>query len=169
VAGLASAEPDTRIAAAEVWAQAALDGRLDPDLAASAIVTGVTGGAFKLNRVADGLQHAAPEPLAGYRVVETVFAAADTLIPARPAGLHLLFELAVRTSAAVGQPAMAAALTDLAAQRSSSKLAAAARRLATAAAPVPADAAPGLARAAPDRSQAIAQALTALIARTGPP
>lgn len=60
--GLASAEPYVRIAAAEVWVKACLDGRLDPELAARAIVTGVTGGAFKLNR---GRRAAARVPRSG--------------------------------------------------------------------------------------------------------
>ena len=127
--GLASAEPYVRIAAAEVWAEAARDGRLDPGLAASAIVTGVTGRAFKLNRVADGLRHAMHEPAAGRRIAETVFAAADGLIPAKPANLHLLFELVARMGAAADLPEPPGAITRIAARKSSSRLAAAARHL----------------------------------------
>lgn len=56
--GLGSAEASVRIAAADVWAQATLAGQLDPDLAADALVKGVTGEAVKLTRVADGLRHA---------------------------------------------------------------------------------------------------------------
>jgi hypothetical protein len=96
VAGLASAEPYVRIAAAEVWVEACRDGRLDPQLAARAIVTGVTGEPFKLNRVADGFQHASHDPVAAQRIVATVFAAADDLIPAKPSDLHLLLGLAAR-------------------------------------------------------------------------
>lgn len=156
-AGLASAEPDTRIAAADAWSQAALDGRLDPRLAASAISAGVTGGAFKLNRIADGLQHAAQEPIAGYRIIETAFAAADALIPARPANLHLLLELAARIGATTGTPEPPAVITGLAAGKASSRLTGAARRLAHVSnGPAPA------------RGQASTQALAALAARAEP-
>lgn len=155
-AGLASAEADTRIAAAGVWSQASLDGRLDPELAAGAIVAGVTGAAFKLSRIADGLQHASPEPIAGYRIIETVFAAAEALIPAKPANLHLLFELTAQLGAATATPELPGAITGLAGQKTSSRLVAATRRLAKGC-----DRGPG-----PSRGQAIDQALGALITRT---
>ena len=96
---------------------------------ASAIVTGITGRAFKLNRVADGLQHASHEPAAGRRIAETVFAAADGLIPAKPANLHLLFELVAKMGAAASRPAPPGAIARIAAQRNSSRLVAAARHL----------------------------------------
>lgn len=127
--GLASAEPYVRIAAAEVWAQASLAGRLDPKLAAAAIVTGVTGGAFKLNRIADGLAHASHHPAAGRGIVQTIFAAADGLIPAKPANLHLIFELAAGIAAVTGTPEPTAAIVRVAAEKNGSKLTAAARRL----------------------------------------
>jgi hypothetical protein len=150
VTGLASAEPSARIAAAQAWAQASLDGRLDPTLAASAIVTGVSGGAFKLNRIANGLQHASPDLLAGYRIIETVFAAAGALIAAKPANLHLLFELAARIGATTGMPELPAAITGLASQKATSRLVTEARRLANS------RSGPALAR-----GQVITQALTA--------
>ena len=50
VTGLASAEADTRVAAAQLWSDACADGRLDPVLAATALVTGVVGQALKLSR-----------------------------------------------------------------------------------------------------------------------
>jgi Family of unknown function (DUF6493) len=127
--GLASAEPYVRIAAAEVWARASHDGRLDPGLAADALVTGVTGRAFKLNRIADGLEHASHEAIAGQRIVETVFAAADRLVPAKPANLHLLIELAARIGADSGMPAPPGAITRIAAAKGSTRLAAAARQI----------------------------------------
>jgi Family of unknown function (DUF6493) len=134
-AGLASAEPYVRIAAAEVWVQACRDGRLDPQLAARAIVTGVTGEAFKLNRVADGLQHASHDPVAAGRIVQTVFATADDLIPARPSHLHLLLGLAALACTPATAPAtVPAAITRLAAGPNRSQLVTAARRL-TGAAP----------------------------------
>jgi hypothetical protein len=152
VTGLASAEPSARIAAAQAWAQASTDGRLDPALAAAAIVTGVTGGAFKLNRVANGLQHASPGPLAGYRIIETICAAAGALIPAKPANLHLLFELAARIGATTGMPELPAAITGLASQKGASRLVTEAQRLAN-----------SRDGAAPAHGQVITQALTALL------
>jgi Family of unknown function (DUF6493) len=130
ITGLASAEPDTRITAADVWSQASLDGRLDPTLAAGAIVTGVTGGAFGLHRVTDALQHAAHEPIAGYRIIETVYAAASTLIAAKTPNLNRLLQLASRTATSTGTPPLPSAITALANLKTSSQLAAAARRLA---------------------------------------
>lgn len=157
VTSLASAEPSARIAAAQAWAQACLDGRLDPALAAGAIVTGVTGGAVKLNRVTDGLQHASPGPLAGYRIIETIFAAAGPLIAAKPANLHLLFELAARIGASTGTPEPPAAITGLAGHKASSRLVTGARRLAG-----------SHSGPAPARGQAITEALAALTAAAEP-
>lgn len=157
VTGLASAEPSARIAAAQTWAQASQDGRLDPTLAAGAIITGVTGGALKLNRIANGLQHASPDPLAGYRIIETIFAAAGALIAAKPANLHLLFGLAARIGAATGMPELPTALTGLASQKATSRLVTEARRLAN-----------SRTGAAPARSQAITEALAALAAHAEP-
>ena len=85
--------------------KACRDGRLDPQFAARAIVTGVTAEAFKLNRVADGLQHASHEPVAAQRIVQTVFATADDLIPAKPSHLHLLLGLAARAGTPATVPA----------------------------------------------------------------
>lgn len=127
--GLASAEPYVRIAASEAWARAAAGGRLDPRLAADAIVAGVAGRAFKLNRVADALEYASHEQAAGHQIVAMTFAAADRLIPARPANLHLLLELAARIGAATGTPEPPAAIAQLAAGKATSRLAAAARLL----------------------------------------
>ncbi len=127
--GLASAEPYVRIAASEAWARAAAGGQLDPRLAADAIVAGVAGRAFKLNRVAGALENASHEQAAGRQVVAMTFAAADRLIPARPANLHLLLELAARIGAATGTPAPPAAIAQLAAGKATSRLAAAARLL----------------------------------------
>ena len=67
--GLASAEPYARIAAAETWVKAAVGGRLDPRLAADAIVMGVDCRAFKLNRMAEALEYASPEPPAAIRAL----------------------------------------------------------------------------------------------------
>jgi hypothetical protein len=58
-----------------------------------------------------------------------LFAAADRLIPARPAGLYLLLELAARIGAAIGTPEPPAAIRALASARSTSRLTAAARLL----------------------------------------
>jgi hypothetical protein len=127
--GLASAEPYARIAAAEVWAKAALDGRLDPQMAADAIVMGVVGRAFKLNRVAEAIEYASHEQAAGQQIVAMVFAAADRLIPARPANLHLLLEIAARIGATTGIPEPPDAITRIAAAKGSTRLAAAARQI----------------------------------------
>jgi hypothetical protein len=71
-----SAEADTRIAAAQLWSCACADGRLDPALAAAALVTGVSGQALKLSRITDALQHASHTAQAARRIVETVCAGA---------------------------------------------------------------------------------------------
>ncbi len=157
VAGLASAEADTRIAAAGLWLDACADGRLDPAVAATAIETGVRGRALKLNRITDGLQHASHTALASRRIVETVCAYVGDPASAAPANLHLLVELAARLGATVGVPELPAAVRDLASRRGprgSSRLVTTAAQLVRASE-----------GAAPDRGQAAAQALTALIAR----
>jgi hypothetical protein len=153
VTGLSSAEADTRIAAAELWAEAAADGRLDPALAAAAVVTGVRGDALKLSRIADGLQHASHTELAAWRIVETVCAAFAEL-PLAPTNMHMLVELAAQLGASTGVPELPAAVRDMAAKRGSSRIITTARQLAAAAT-----------SDAPDLGRAAAQALTALITR----
>jgi hypothetical protein len=143
VTGLASAEPDTRIAAAGVWIRVSQEGRLDPELAASAITLGVTGSAFKPNRLADALGHATLDPAAAATVAAAAATAVASLLPSRPPGLHLLLEQATRAAAASGSAALGAksaapsgqallpsAIADLARSRDRTKLAEAARRLA---------------------------------------
>ena len=153
LAGLASAEADTRIAAARAWAQACLDGRLDARLAAAALAAGVTGKAFKLNRITDGLRHATSLPIAAYRVVEAVCLCVPDLLETRDPNLHLLVSLAADLAATAGLPDLPPDLASLA-RRGRSRLSAAAALLAGAAS-VP----------APDRPEAAAQALAALVTR----
>lgn len=154
VTGLASAEADTRIAAAGVWTQASLDGRLDPQLAADAIVTGTKGQVFKLNRIAEGLQHAGSQPVAAYRAVEAICRCAPALIETSAPNLHLLLMLAANLAAAVGAPDLPAPLVGLARRPGRSRSAAVAARLAEAAA-----------GPAPDHPAAITQSLAALVSR----
>jgi hypothetical protein len=139
VTGMASASADTRIAAASAWARVAVDGRLDPDLAAEAIAGGVRANVFKLNRIAESLGHAALEPAATAGIAATCLAASASLLSVRPPGLHLLLELAARCSAATagsalpglpGWPGLPVPIADLAASRDPTKVGEAARRLA---------------------------------------
>jgi len=151
VTGLASVEASTRIAAAEAWARASADRRLDPSLAAAAMVTGVRGLAFKLGRLADGLEHTAKDPVATRNVAAAALATVDALLTvpaapalraipaaaaAKPAGLHALLEVATRAVAvdggAIDLPDSVAALAAGIARgaRPRTKLAEAARRLA---------------------------------------
>ncbi len=130
VVGLASAEADTRIAAAQLWSDACLDGRLDPPLAAAAITTGVRGGVIKLSRVADALQHASHAALPARRIVETVCAAVDGFAPRAPTNLHLLIELAARLVPRVGAPELPAMVLELAGRRSDTRIATTAGQLA---------------------------------------
>lgn len=152
VTGLASAEADTRIAAAQLWAGAAADGRLQPSLAAAALVTGVTGQALKLNRIADSLKLASHSPLPARRIVETICAALPGLATAPPAGMHQLLELAAQLAATTGTPGLPRELNQLAGRRS--RLGTTARQLQQA------QYAP-----APGREQAAIDALTALVTR----
>ena len=129
VTGLAGASADVRIAAADAWKQIAREGRLDPALAAEAIELGVTAGALKLSRIADGLGHAAPHPGAAAGVAQACLTATAALLPAKPPGLHLLLELAARASTITGIPELPAPVAALARSKGTSKLAEAARRL----------------------------------------
>jgi hypothetical protein len=126
VTGLSGDAAEARIAAADAWTRIALSGRLDPALAAEAISLGVSGGALKLSRIADGLRHAAAEPVAAAGVAQACVSAAA----ARPAGLHLLLEVTAQASATSGVPELPGGITGLAATKSGSRLAEAARRLA---------------------------------------
>jgi Family of unknown function (DUF6493) len=127
---LGSAEASVRIAAADVWIQAALTGRLDPDLTADALVNAVTGDAIKLTRLADGFRHASRQPASALMIARNVFASADRLVPAKPPGLHLLLELAAEIGATVALPQPPESIVAVAAGKGSTKLVVAARRLA---------------------------------------
>ena len=127
--GLGSAEASVRIGAADVWTQAALAGQLDPGLAADALVKGVTGGAIKLTRLADGLRHASRNPASALIVARAVFASVDRLAPAKPSNLHLLLELTREIGAAITLPEPPDSIAILAARTDSTKLTAAARQL----------------------------------------
>lgn len=127
--GLSAADPYVRIAAADAWTKASLDGRLDPELAAAALYAGAVSETFKLNRVAEALRHAAAEPVSAYRIAQAIFIAAETLIPQKPTNLHLLLELAAEIGATVALPPVPASIKALAAGRATTKLAAAARSL----------------------------------------
>ena len=142
VTGLASAEPDTRVTAASAWTRVVQDGRIDPVLAADAITLGVTRLAYKINRIAEALQHAAADRSAARAVADAAMLAAAGLLPSKPTGLHLLLELAGRAvatsatasgragTAAQAPPAIPPALAELAGSRERTKLAEGARRLA---------------------------------------
>lgn len=132
VAGLASAEADTRIAAADAWAQLVRQGRLDPGLAAEAIALGVKGTAFKLTRIADGLRYAVQDPGAAGTVARACVSAAATLLtaPGKPTALHLLLETAAQAGAVSAVPHLPSAVAGLARGQDRTKLAEAARRLA---------------------------------------
>ena len=132
VAGLASAEADARIAAAETWGELARQRRLDPGLAAKAITLGVTGTAFKLTRIADGLRYAIQDPGATATVARACMSASATLLaaPDSSTGLHLLLEIAAQAGAVSGIPELPAPLADLAQGKARTKRADAARRLA---------------------------------------
>jgi hypothetical protein len=127
--GLGSAEATVRIAAAEVWTQAALAGQLDPEVAADALVKGVAGEAVKPTRLADGLRRASREPVPALMIARTVFAAADRLAAVKPPNLHLLLELTREIGAVVALPEPPESIVALAAGDSSTKLATAARQL----------------------------------------
>ena len=128
--GLCAAEASVRIAAADVWAQAALTGRLDPSLAADALITGAAGEAFALTRAADALRHASREPASALLVARTVFAAAARLNLAKRPNLHLLLELAAEIGTVIPLPRPPESIVAVAAGKGSAKLAVAARRLA---------------------------------------
>lgn len=135
VTGLSSETGDTRIAAAQLWSQASSDGRLDPRLAAAAIVSGVTGKALKVSRIADSLQHASHTAPGAYRAVETVCIAAEGFSPHFPAGMHVLFELAASLGRKVGVPELPATVREVAARSGSSRLVTTARQLVQSAIP----------------------------------
>jgi hypothetical protein len=126
---LGSAEASIRIAAADVWVQAALTGRLDADLTADALVNTVTGDAIKLTRLADGFRHASRQPASALMIARTVFASADRLVAAKPPNLHLLLELASEIGAVIALPEPPESIVALVAEKGSTKLAAAARQL----------------------------------------
>lgn len=131
VTGLAGAEPDTRIAAADAWIQLAQQGSLDPAAAAKMIAEGIQGAVYKPNRLAEGLRYAAQDPAAATTVAQACVPSAASLLaaPDRPTGLHLLLEVAAQAGATAGLPDLPPPITELANGKSRTKLAEAARRL----------------------------------------
>ena len=154
IVAMSGIDADTRIAAAELWAEASADGRLDPALAAAALSAGADSKLVKLNRVAESMDHAASHSaLAARRVVETVCAAPD-LIAATPPNLHRLLELVARLGSSFGVPALPAGLRELGTRRGGARLNITAAQIVNAAEGRPAG-----------QRQAAVQALTALIRR----
>jgi hypothetical protein len=138
VAALSAAQADKRIAAAEAWARWAADGRLDADRAVEAICLGdresqlpmtVNGVLFPLSRVGEALGYAVAEPAAAAPTARFCLAAVAALLDEKPAGLHLLLEVAARSAAVSPLPELPAPVAALAAGKSASKLNEAARRL----------------------------------------
>lgn len=131
VTALAAINPDTRAEAASAWVRAALDGRLDPDLAAEAITEGITAEACMPKRLAEGLDQAALDPAAAVSTGAACAAASAALLPAKPRDLHLLLEIATRCYATAGsaRPVVPAAIEEFTRSGNRSKLADAARRL----------------------------------------
>lgn len=131
VTGLAGAEPETRIAAADAWLQLTHQGCLEPAVAADIIVEGIRGGAYKPNRLAEGFRYASLDPAAAGATAQACVAAAAALLEDqdKPAGLHLLLEAAANAGAIAGLPAPPSPITDVASGKSRTKLAEAARRL----------------------------------------
>ncbi|HET7015307.1 MAG TPA: DUF6493 family protein [Streptosporangiaceae bacterium] len=154
--GLGSIQGDAQIAAAQWWAEACADGRLDPALAAAALGAGLRVKALMLSRVTSALRHVSHSAIAARRVVEFVCAGADELVEAKPANLGALIELAAQFAASVGRPELPAAITALADRKGSSRMVVTARQLADA----------GTSPAA-SRQQAAIEALTALTVRAG--
>jgi hypothetical protein len=154
--GLGSVQADVQIAAAQMWTEASEDGRLDPALAAAALVTGARAKAIKLNRVTEALRHVSHSVIAGRRMVEFVCAAAGDLVAVNPPNLGSLIELAAQLAASVGRPDLPAALTRTASRTGNSRAVVTARQLAQAGN-----------SAAPMRQQAAIEALTALAVRGG--
>lgn len=132
VTALASVVPDVQAVAASAWVRAALDGRLDPDLAAEAITDGIAAGVYTPRRIAESLDQAALDPAAAAGTGAACVAASAALLPDKPRDLYLLLEIATRcyTTAGPALPALPAAVKDLARSGNRSKLADAARRLA---------------------------------------
>ena len=156
ITGLGSIQADTRIAAAQWWAEACADGRLDPAQAAFALVAGIRAQAFMLSRITSALRHCSHSAIAARRVVEFVCAGADELVAAKAANLGALIELAVQCAALVGRPELPEAITTLAARKGSSRMVVTARQLVQAGT-----------GGEPSRQQAGIEALAALAARAG--
>lgn len=87
------------------------------------------GQAFKLNRIDDGLSHAAHPELSAWRIVQTIGRCAAVLAADAPANLHLLLETAARLGIAVGVPDLQDEVRELASRRSSSRLTLTAKQL----------------------------------------
>jgi hypothetical protein len=129
VVALSSSKADMRVAAAEAWTRWAADGRLDAGHAAEAIRLGGTGPVFPLNRIAEALGYAIPDPAAAAVTARCCVTATAALLDDKPTGLHLLLEVAARAAAVSAVPMLPAPVAALAASTATSKLAQAARRL----------------------------------------
>jgi hypothetical protein len=138
VAALSAANAGKRIAAAEAWTRWAADGRLNAGHVAGAVRLGVSESVlplaadravFPLNRVAEALGYAITEPGVAFTTARCCLAVVAALLDERPAGLHLLLEVAARAAAISAVPELPAPVAALAAGKATTKLAEAARRL----------------------------------------
>lgn len=153
VVALQAGAAETRAVAAETWLATAGDGRLQPGRLAAALVLLARGNVLKLGRLLETVRPSTYEPATGYRTLQVLAAALPELLPIQPPELLEAIELLAELAGRYGTELIPDELRRLAASRSGSELAAAARRVVTAG------------DQAPDRPLAVEATLEGLIGR----
>ena len=155
VVALQAGAAETRTVAAEVWLATAGDGRLQPSRLAEALVLLARGNVLKLGRLLKTVRPSTYEPATGYRTLQVLVAALPELLPIQPPELVEAIDLLAELAGRYGTELIPDELRRLAASRSGSALATAARRVAR----------PPCDQPAPDLPLAVEASLEGLIGR----
>jgi hypothetical protein len=130
--GTIGAEGDTRTIAADAFAAAARDGRLQPSLMAGAWLELSRGGLFQAKRLEASLRPLASEPAAGVRVAQCFQLALGPLVGSGTRDVHGLLRLAASLASMYGLFPEDERLDALAKRRGTTEFVSAARALAAA-------------------------------------
>ena len=127
--GCMGAEEDTRTAAADVFAAASRDGRLQPEMMASAWIELHRSNVFQAKRLEATLGRLVADPAAGLRIAQSLQASLGPLIEAGAKDRHVLLRLAASAGSANGVFADDPRVGAIAERDAGSELVAAARAL----------------------------------------
>ena len=152
--GLMGLSGDVRTMASDVFAEAATDGRLEPQQAAEALCVLADGGLLKMRRLIDALTGPAQLAVVGYRLAQVFALAAPGLIERGVRDLHLMLEMWTELVVRFGVDLVPDDIRSVASRKGAGRLVTEARRLTA------------LTSTGPERTIAAVQAAAGLLRRT---